>query len=469
VSAPLLWVILPFVIAVGLWFLQKRVGLIVTLASALCLILAGLAFLLPFDESLRLGSLSLRIEPELALIGRKLILDQADRPMLIFMYTLAAFWFTGTLAAGGSRILVPFGLAIIAVLVAAMAVEPELYAALLVEGAVLLSVPMLHPPGQVSSQGVLRYLIFQSLGMPMFILGSWALAGVAANPTDSNLITLTAIFLGFAFSFWLAVFPFYTWVPLLSALSRPYAGGFIFMFFFTTILLLGIGILGANGWLRSSAPLLDILRLSGALMIITAGFWAAFQRDLGRLLGYVVIVQTGFSLTALSLGTHLGNEIFVMMFLPRMVALGLWVLSASVLLQNSRSLHFSNIEQVVDRAPIAAIGVAVSFLSLAGLPLLAEFPIRFVLLQEIAVSHPIAALVVLIGSLGLLFSSFRFLAVITGGNFGPQRVRRLWYGVTRTQFGLIGIGIAALLVVGIVPRFFFPIMIGILPAFGISP
>ena len=400
-SAPVIWVVLPLVAAIGLWFLQKRLGLVVVLATSLCLLLGGLAFLLPFEETLRLGPLSLRIEPVLTLVGRRLVLDQADRPILTFFYTLAAFWFTGTLAAGGSRILVPFGLAIVAVLVAAMAVEPELYAALLIEGAVLISVPMLLQPGQQSSQGVLRYLIFQSLAMPMFILGNWSLAGVAANPTDANLLILTAIFLGFGFAFWLAVFPLYTWVPLLSSQSHPYAVGFIFMFFPTTILLLGLGIFGANGWLRSSSSLFDILRLSGALMIITAGLWAAFQRDLGRLLGYVVIVQTGFSLLALSLGSRLGDEIFVMMFLPRMVALGLWVLSASVLSQNSRSLHYSDIEQIAGRVPVAAIGVSVSFLSLAGLPLLAEFPIRFVLLQEIAVNHPIAALGILLGSLGL--------------------------------------------------------------------
>jgi NADH-quinone oxidoreductase subunit N len=204
-------------------------------------------------------------------------------------------------------------------------------------------------------------------------------------------------------------------------------------------------------------------------MVVTAGFWAAFQRDLGRLLGYVAIVQTGFSLLALSLGNRLGDEVFAMMFLPRVVALGLWVLSASVLLQNSRSLKFADIERAAERVPAAVLGIAVSFLSLAGLPLLAEFPIRVVLLQEISTQHPIAALGVLLGSLGLLFSGFRLFAVVTGGNFGPQRIRGLRFGETRTQIGLIGFGIAALLLVGIVPRFFFPIMVGILPAFGIGP
>ncbi len=468
-SAPLVWVGLPIILAIGLLFLPKRPVLVVFLATALSLFLAGLAWLLPFGQSLQLGPLSLRVEPELALLGRRLILDQVDRPLLTFAYALAAFWFAGTRAAGGHRALVPFGLAVVAVLVAAMAVEPGLYAALLVEGAVLLSIPILVPPGQSPNQGVLRYLIFQSIAMALFILGSWALTGAAANPTDTNLVMLTEIFLGLAFALWLAIFPFYTWAPLLSGFSRPYAAGFIFLFFPTTCLLLGLGILGANGWLRSTEVLFTALRLGGGLMVITAGFWAAFQRDLGRLLGYTAIAQVGFSLVSLSLGTRLGDEIFVMMFLPRVVALGLWVLSASVILRSSRSLQFSDIERTAERLPVATVGLAVSFLSLAGLPLLAEFPIRVVLLQEISVQHPIAALGILLGSLGLLFSGFRLLAVITGGNLGLRRAGELRVGETRSQVALIGFGIAALLIVGIVPRIFFPIMVGILPAFGIGP
>jgi hypothetical protein len=42
-------------------------------------------------------------------------------------------------------------------------------------------------------------------------------------------------------------------------------------------------------------------------------------------------------------------------------------------------------------------------------------------------------------------------------------------GETQSQVALIGFGIAALLIVGILPRIFFPTMVGILSAFGIGP
>jgi formate hydrogenlyase subunit 3/multisubunit Na+/H+ antiporter MnhD subunit len=461
-SAPIIWVALPLLMALLLWSLQRFNRLVIGLAIGFGFFLTFLAAFLPLGETIRLGSLALRVEPGLAIAGRQLILDNPNRPLLVLFFGAMTFWFIGARAAGGHHLFVPFALGMVAMLVAAEAVQPVLYAALLLEGAVLLSLPILAPPGQLPGQGVFRYLIFQTFGMPLFILGGWALGGVQANPTDPNLIMLATVFLGFAFAFWLAVFPFYTWVPQLAGQVQPYALGFVVLILPLAVLLLMLQILGANGWLRTSADIHNVLRLSGGLMVVTAGVWAAFQRDLGRLFGFTVIMQTGYSLLALSLGTRLGNEIFVMMFIPRVVSLGLWTLSAAVLRQTAPSLQFPDLERIAERYPIASAGLVFAFLSLAGLPLLAEFPIRQVLLQEISVSHPISALGVLLGGIGLLFSGFRFLTVITGGNIGPKLLRWRELTETRAQAALILGGIVILLIVGLFPRLVFPLMVGLL-------
>jgi len=234
-------------------------------------------------------------------------------------------------------------------------------------------------------------------------------------------------------------------------------------------LLMLLEILGATGWLRASADVHDVLRLSGGLMVVTAGIWAAFQRDLGRLFGYTSIVQTGYSLLALSLGQQLGNEIFAMMFIPRVVSLALWSLSAAVLRQSAPDFSFKSLEGIAGRYPIASVGLAMAFLSLGGLPLLAEFPIRQVLLQEIAADHPVAALGVLLGGIGLLFAGFRFLSVISGGNVGPGGLRWREMGETPGQVILIAGGMLILLFVGLFPRLVFPVMTGLLRVFPGGP
>lgn len=464
-SAAMVWIFLPLLAAVGLWFLRRRTAQVVLLSTLFCLLLAGLAAWVPIGEALRLGPLLLEIQPSLSIAGRSLVITDADRPLLVFFFGIAAFWFAGIIQARGNRLIAPVGLGIVALLVAALAVEPFQFAALLIEMAVLLSIPMLIPPGETNiDQGLLRYLIFQTLALPFILLAGWAVDGVEANPANTNLVVLASVFLGFGFAFWLAVFPFYTWVPLLSGQNRPYPLGFLYLVLPTAVLILGLEFINTYGWLRNAPQLYLVLRLSGALMVVTAGIWAAFQRNLGRLFGYAVIVEIGFSLLAVSLNSQLGIETFALLFLPRIVAFGLWSLSTSVILASGHSLDYESLERVAEELPVASAGLAAAALSLAGLPLLAAFPIRLVLLQAISGQSLPTALWVLGGSIGLLFSAFRLLSIITGGYFGPRRPAE-----NRTLFTLIGLGIAALLLIGVFPSLFSPVITGLLLSFARTP
>jgi NADH-quinone oxidoreductase subunit N len=501
-STPVIWVIVPILAAVLFWFLRHRERLVILLAMLLCLLLALLAWLVPLDQLIRLGPLSLTINSTLEIAGRKLTLNNGDRTFLVFIYFLCAYWFTGSLVAGANRLLVPFGLGMAAMLVAAQAVEPFLYAALLVETAVLLAIPILAPPGELFGQGVLRFLIFQTLAMPFILLAGWALAGVEANPANMILVTFASVFLGLGFAFWLAVFPFYTWIPLLAEQSFPYATGFIFLLLPTVNLLIGLNFLDRFGWLRASPLLFQSISLVGTIMVVTAGIWAAFQNDLARLFGYAVIVEIGFSLLAISLGNRNGAELFASMFLPRLVGFGVWALSLSILLREARSTRFEDMEGIAQRMPFASAGVAVASLALAGLPLLAVYPIRQVLLEEIARTSLVNAVWVLAGMVGMLFSTFRALAVLargtalpvvnplpeagtspetgllTGGPIAqgtgfpletaaPQPTIAVPQAFCETpmQIALLMIGIVTLLAIGLFPQAFLHLMNGLLAAY----
>ena len=104
---------------------------------------------------------------------------------------------------------------------AARAVEPFLFGAVRVEIAVLVSIPMLVPPGTRPGRGVLRYLIFQTLALPVILLAGWAFNIVQIYPENQAALARASIFLGLGFAFWLGVFPFYTWIPMLSEESHP--------------------------------------------------------------------------------------------------------------------------------------------------------------------------------------------------------------------------------------------------------
>ena len=76
------------------------------------------------------------------------------------------------------------------------------------------------------------------------------MAGVESNPGDIELLAQAAVLLALGFAFLLAIFPFYTWIPLLMEEASPYAVGFVLWIFPTVALLFMLGFLDRYAWLR---------------------------------------------------------------------------------------------------------------------------------------------------------------------------------------------------------------------------
>ena len=458
-SAPLIWIILPLLASVVFWFLKERSQLVILLASGFCLLLAILAWRAPVDSLMQLGPISFTISSTLTFLGRSFILASSNSAFLVLIYLIGAFWLFGAIAAGVPNTFVPLGLALISLLVAALAVQPFLYAALLIEMAVLLSIPMLVPPGKTAGQGVIRYLIFQTLALPFILLAGWAAAGVEANPTDQRQLIQAVVLLGLGFALWLAVFPFYTWVPLLAGEAHPYVAGFVLVLLPNVVILLMLDFLNAFAWLRAYPLVPEVLQLVGSLMVITAGIWSAFQRDLSRLFGYAVIMESGFSLLAISLGNQVGLQVLTASFLPRLLALGLWALSLSIIGKQG-SVDFDSLSGLLHCMPFTAVGFLLAYFSLGGLPLLAGFPMREILLEGVAQHNITVAFWTLIGNLGFLACGFRILAVLAKSNEKTWKIQEKW-----TQIVLLIGGGLALFLVGIYPSIFLSGALNLLRAF----
>jgi formate hydrogenlyase subunit 3/multisubunit Na+/H+ antiporter MnhD subunit len=452
VSAPLLWIFAPLVLA-GLLLFPRSQRVVGILACIFTLFLAAAAWLLPIDVALAAGGGSFKIAPSLEILGRHLTLTSADRSVLALIYGSAFFWFLPASLIKTTRRLIPLGLAITALLVASLAVEPFLYAALLIEMAVLLSLPILAAPGQKPGRGVIRFLIFQTLAMPFILFSGWLLAGIEASPGDLSLVQQAALLLGVGFAFLLAVFPFYTWIPLLTEEADPYAVGFILWMFPTVTIFFGLGFVDHYSWLRDSPVLTNVLIAVGALMVVSGGLFAAFQRHFGRIMGYAVIVETGLSLLAVSLGSSSGLLIFLLLLVPRALSLGIWALSLSILREHHPDLTFENLKGRGRIWPYAASGLVLANLTLAGLPLLAGFPAHQALWEGLAgLSLPLA-LWVLIGNLGLFASSIRTLAAFISSPEGSKWEAR----ETPAQRVLLAAGWLGLVLLGLFPHWALPL------------
>lgn len=446
-NAPTIWIIAPAVVASLLLLINSKRALSL-IGGIFAVLLALSAQLVPIDEAMQLSGFSFKIESSLNILGRTLLIQPAEGALLAMIYGAAALWFFGAEASRSSIRLVPLGLIITSLMVASIAVQPFLYAALFIEMAILLSIPLLtsihRPPGR----GVIRFLIYQTLAMPFILLAGWLLEGVESSPGDLALAAQSASMLGLGFAFLLAIFPLYSWIPMLLEEVSPFTVGFLLWLIPTITLIFGAGFLDRFSWLRSSPQLTVALQFTGALMLVTGGLWAAFQRHVGRIMAYGSIADTGFALLALSLDTKLGIPILFFLIPARALGMAVWSLSLTIIKESSESMRFNAVRGMLRTVPFASAGIILASLSTSGFPLLAGFPARLALWDGLARSSLNVALWMGLGMVGLLIASFRTLAVLSmADEFTGWEVREDWI-----QGIMLGLGLIGLFVLGLFPQ-----------------
>lgn len=446
-NAPTLWIVVPIFFGLLLLFINNQ-RVLSLLGGSLAIVLAAIAQFVPIEVALTIGSYSLKIDSSLTVLGRLLLIQPSEGSLLALIYGAAALWFFGAEASGRATRIVPLGFMIIALMVASIAVEPFLYAALFIEMAILISIPMLtsiyRPPGK----GVVRFLIYQTLAMPFILLAGWLLAGVEASPGDLALAAQSGAMLGLGFAFLLAIFPLYNWIPLLLEEISPYMVGFLLWILPTMTIIFGAGFLDRYSWLRSSPQLILALRYVGLLMVVTGGVFAAFQRHLGRIMAYGAIAETGFSILALSLDLRLGIPILFLLIPARALGLAVWSLSLTIIRENVETMRFGAARGILRTTPLAGAGMIVATLSTAAFPLLAGFPARLALWENLSRVSLGAALWMTVGIVGLLISAFRSLAVISMADeytgWSPRE--------SPTQMTMLGLGMIGLFILGLFPQ-----------------
>jgi formate hydrogenlyase subunit 3/multisubunit Na+/H+ antiporter MnhD subunit len=451
-SAPFLWIFLPIIVAGFLMLLnnQKVINLIVMIFT---FFITLAAWLLPINTVMTIGSWSFKLTSAVDILGRRLVISSADQSLLALIYGSAVVWFAAASATQSARRLNSIGLAIVGLFVAALAVEPFLYAALIIEMAVLSSIPLLYVPGKNPGKGLIRFLIFQTFAMPFILFSGWLLAGIDANPGNLGLVQQAAILIGLGFTFLLAIFPFHSWIPLVAEESAPIIVGFLLWMFPTIALFFGLGFLDHYSWLRDAPALDNVLSSVGLLMVVSGGILAAFQQHLGRIMGFAVIFETGISLLAIDLGRTTGLNLFFMTLVPRTLCLVVWALSLQTLKGHSVSLTLKDTKGLIRILPFTGSGLILANMALAGMPLLAGFPSLQALWEGLATASLSNVIWTLIGSVGLFISAFRVMMSITATPKGiPWESRE-----TGAQRILFSIGFFAFILLGIFPTWVLPL------------
>jgi formate hydrogenlyase subunit 3/multisubunit Na+/H+ antiporter MnhD subunit len=407
-SAPMIWIGLPIALA-GLLFLLRNLRFPVFISGLLLSSWLWIAaWLLPIGEVITLGGRSFRILESFSIFGRDFILLDSDRGLLVLVYFALMIWILGSWFAKPGSAFIPLSFVLSAILVGALAVEPFLYAALLIEISVLIAVPLLSPPHQTPGRGVFRFLAFQTLGMPFILLAGWFLTGLEASPGQTGLVLRAGLMIGIGLSFLLALVPFHSWVPQVAEESHPYVAAFLLFLLPSMISIFGLGFLDRFIWLRESESVYLGLRVVGALMLLMGGAWGAVEKHLGRFLGHITIAETGIGLLAVGIGSADGVLLFFWLMVARLVSFVPLATGISMIWEkNDGKIRLNELWGRGHQMPLIAGLVIITQFSLVGAPLLVGFSARLALWRVLAGVAPLIAAAGLLGNIGLLVGAVR--------------------------------------------------------------
>ncbi len=448
-NAPIIWIFIPILISAVLFIFRKRERLCAFLAGFISLFLATLALVLPIGEPIKLGTTQINLPSEFPILGRKFILGPGDGPILFLLYVIGAYWFFSSAFFKVRRIVVPIELGLIGLLVAALAVEPFLYTALIIEIAVIAMIPILINPEQIEQKGLLRYLIFQTLGMPFILLAGWFLASGEITPIGETQLIQSSLLLGLGFAFWLGVFPLYTWIPMMAEEAHPQVSGFVFSFLSLVTFLFLLNFLNNYAWLRDFAVIYPAFRWLGSIMILTGGVWSLFQDNVQKIFGFMVLITNGFLLMALGISGADGMRIFTNSLLPRMLSIALMSFSLMILNEDNSNWSVNSLIGLIREKPFVSAGIIVAVISVSGFPSLASFPEVYQLAKLISDFSPFTSVFLFFGELALFGTGIRLLSIM----MQPSSNEDLRKEKSLERFVIISL-IVLLLLFGLFPSFF---------------
>jgi formate hydrogenlyase subunit 3/multisubunit Na+/H+ antiporter MnhD subunit len=458
-SVPVLVIILPVALSIVLFIIRKRSTTVNIIAAVFCFLMALIILKMPIDQGLPIGKISFNFSSTWSVLGRKFIVEKTDLSFLTMLFALGGIWFVAAIIIKPTKPFAAIGVGILGLLSAAISVEPFIYSALIIELVTLLSVSIMIERGKPSDKGLLKYLIYQSLGLPFILFTGWVLNVAGVNPSDQVFLYQAILFLGLGFALWLGVFPFHSWVPLLVEGAHPFIAGFTLVMVPTVLLLLIVDFLNGFAWLRDAPIFYSAMTTTGSIMVVTGGIWAAFSKNAARLMGYAIIVETGLSLISIGLHSRVGLEYLVMSMVPRIIAILIWSIVLAQIKSQVGGFEQDKMSEFTRSNPVTTTAMYVAMFSIAGLPVLGSFALKLGLLASFGKDNISGTVWVLIGLVGYFVGCIRQLAGLVSFELKTNREEKRFLMIF-LMFSIFG-----LIVIGLFPKTFLRNLIGLLNSF----
>src|SRR3990170_4902942 len=291
-------------------------------------------------------------------------------------------------------------------------------------------------------------LLILGLGIIFALTGATQFSQISNNLTQQMALPLLAgiVFILAGLGFKMGIFPFNFWLPdvyeaapigitaLLAGASKKAAFGAVAL-----LLVLCLGSL-APFW----AGLFTLLAVGTLLFGHLGAIW---QSNFRRFLAYSIIGQSGFMMMGLAAPSVLGLTGLLFHILTHALAIiGIFAIMAFLEAKGIFEIHA--LDSLGKRSPFLAVALTIFLASLGGVPLLAGFASKFVLLSAT------------IGMGLLMLAVFAVLASIISIFFYFTIVRSMFAGQTQAKILEVPILTSVIVSASLIPIFLFGIFPG---------
>ncbi|MGD8620981.1 MAG: proton-conducting transporter membrane subunit [Anaerolineales bacterium] len=447
-SAPFLLLIIT-IVTIGLVLLARNDPRLASfLAAGGSMIIAVMIFFVPIDQAIDIFGAGFKLEPDWQLLGRALVLDEGTQPMVGFLFLSGAFLLLPAWLSRCSRFFPALALATLSVAAAALMARPFLYAAIFIEFTAIGGGLILVSRQAPQNLGALRLLILYTLAMLIILITGWVLDQGSITSATTQIANRTTLALIFGIAVLILIPPFHIWLVNASEEANPYELSFVVLILQSSALFFLYRFMDVYPWLRESELAFRALRVGGALCLGVGALFATSQRDLRKVLAYLIVADIGFTLLAIGSSTTEGYRLALGMTASRIVSLGVLSLGLSILIadRNPRTL----LTQPPSSLTISRLVVLVGLLSLTGFPLTSGFPGRWSFITTLLDSNSLSSYLVV-----LAYFSLCVLALWWGYRLLKTGIR-VDGNVLSVDKIVMTLGMGIILLLGIFPQLTYP-------------
>jgi len=229
---------------------------------------------------------------------------------------------------------------------------------------------------------VASFLMLSGVGLALLIAGDTGFQAIAAaygtSQASAFVTVAVCLFVGGAL-IKSGVVPFHGWLPDAYSAS-PSAVSTLLAGIVTKATGVYVLIRIATSLFGFSFELREALMVLGLASIIVGAFAAMAQHDMKRMLAYSSISQVGYIILALGCGTPLALAGAAFHFFNHAIFKGLLFVNAAAVEQRLGTVEFSRMGGLASRMPVTGATSTIAFLSAAGIPPLAGFWSKLIIL-----------------------------------------------------------------------------------------